>query len=291
MLRLALERPEISLFRRPGYIRDEAFMRRLGFIPSPDLDVLRRGAPQYGYRDGKAIDPTPTTDRDRAADYPRNLLGLPVGFAKLNAAIDPATGERHVDLLGFTCAACHTGHIEYRNVSIRFDGGPAMVNLGELERAIGLSIAYTIIIPTRFGRFAGEIERISGKPIDRDGLKQQLKDALAQIRNKKTIEDNILDRQDVRHVEEGFGRLDALNRIGNQVFFANMLPRKATKKDAGKDLQKVMPDHRLAANFARQDAPVVIRPLRFRNRLMPRAMSPFRMRRSSVRHVPPAPKP
>src|SRR5262249_601837 len=86
-------------------------------------------------------------------------------------------------------------------------------------------------------------------------------DALTQIRNKKTMEDTILERQGVRHLEEGFGRLDALNRIGNQVFFANMLPRAATKKDASKDLHKVLPDHRLAANFARQDAPVSFPPI------------------------------
>ena len=258
---LALERPEISLFRHPGYIRDEAFMRRLGFIPSPDVNSLRSGAPQYGYRDGKTVDSRPTTERDQATGYPDNAFRLPVGFAKAKAAIDPASGAPYPELLGFTCAACHTGHVEYRNVSIRFDGGPAMANLGELERAIGLSIAYTIFIPTRFNRFASEVERISQKPVDRDQLKQQLEDALAQIRNKKGLEDKILDQQDVRHVEEGFGRLDALNRIGNQVFFANMLPRKATKKDASKDLQKVMPDHRLAANFARQDAPVSFPPI------------------------------
>ena len=258
---LALERPEISLFRHPGYIRDEAFLRRLGFIPSPDVNTLRSGAPQYGYRDGKAVDPGPATERDRTTDYPDNAFRLPVGFAKAKAAIDPASGEAYPELLGFTCAACHTGHLEYRNVSVRFDGGPAMVNLGELERAIGLSIAYTLIIPTRFGRFADEVERISKQTFDREDLKQKLEDALAQIRNKKGMEDKILDQQDVRHVEEGFGRLDALNRIGNQVFFANMLPREATKKDASKDLQKVMPDHRLAANFARQDAPVSFPPI------------------------------
>jgi mono/diheme cytochrome c family protein len=258
---LALERPEISLFRHPGYIRDEAFMRRLGFIPSPDIKTLQSGAPQYGYSNSKAIDPALTTERDRTTGYPDNTFRLPVGFAKAKAGRDPATGEPYPELLGLTCAACHTGHIEYRNVSVRFDGGPAMVNLGELERAIGLSIAYTLIIPTRFGRFAGEIERISGKPVDREDLKQKLEDALEQIRNKKTMEDKILDQQEARHVEEGFGRLDALNRIGNQVFFANVLPRKATKKDASKDLQKVMPDHHLAANFARQDAPVSFPPI------------------------------
>jgi len=43
-----------------------------------------------------------------------------------------------------TCSACHTGHLEYRNVSLRFDGGPAMVNLDAFSKAIGLSIGFTL---------------------------------------------------------------------------------------------------------------------------------------------------
>ncbi len=259
---LALERAEISLFRHPGYIRDEAFLRRLGFIPSPDINTLKRGASTYGYRTREAINLPETPERDRDTGYPENTFGLPVGFAKAKAGIDPATGDPYPELLGFTCAACHTGHIEYKNVSVRFDGGPAMVNLGELERAIGLSIAYTLKIWTRFDRFASEIERISNRSVDKAELKERLEYALEQIRNKKDIEDEILDRQSVRHVDEGFGRLDALNRIGNQVFFANLLPSKDTKKDGTKkDIKKVMSDSRLAENFARHDAPVSFPPI------------------------------
>ena len=252
---LALERPEISL-RHAGHIRDEAFLRRLGFIPSPDVNTLRKGgARRYGYLKGETIDPALKTDRDVSTDYPDNLHGLPVGFAKLTPR--PPAGQKPVELLGFTCAACHTGHIEYRNVSIRFDGGPAMVNLGELERAIGLSIGYTIQFRMRFNRFHREVERLSEQTIDRTDLKERLKDALAQIKSKKDLEDGILQQHKARHVEEGFGRLDALNRIGNQVFFANLLP---TKDKAGK-VRKVLPDPLLAANYARIDAPVSFPPI------------------------------
>jgi hypothetical protein len=51
-------------------------------------------------------------------------------------------------------------------------------------------------------------------------------------------------------IEEGFGRLDALNRIGNQVFFTDMIPA-ATK---------TLPEQ-LAGNFARLDAPVSFPPI------------------------------
>jgi mono/diheme cytochrome c family protein len=249
---LALERPEISI-GHSGFIRDEAFMRGLGFIPSPDLNTLRKGgARRYGYLKGETIDPALTSDRDAATGFPDNEFNLPVGFAKLRTP--PAPGQEPVDLLGFTCAACHTGHIEYRNVSVRFDGGPAMANLGELERAIGLSIGYTVTFPIRFSHFASEVERLTKKSQDRAKLKEQLKGALAKIKRKKELEDQVLQQHKARHVEEGFGRLDALNRIGNQVFFANLLP--PDDKAA-----KVLPDALLEANYARIDAPVSFPPI------------------------------
>jgi mono/diheme cytochrome c family protein len=251
---LALERPEFSI-GHSGYIRDEAFMRRLGFIPSPDLSTLRKGgARRYGYLKGETIDPALKTERDVATNYPDNAHALPVGFAKLTPRALPDQKQKPVDLLGFTCAACHTGHIEYRNVSIRFDGGPAMANLGELERAIGLAIGYTVKFPLRFRYFASEVERLTGEKQDRPALKKQLQGALAKILQKKQSSDRILHQHQARHVEEGYGRLDALNRIGNQVFFTNLQP-------PDDKAIKVLPDALLAANFARIDAPVSFPPI------------------------------
>ncbi|WP_342723901.1 hypothetical protein AAFG07_33135 [Bradyrhizobium sp. B097] len=37
-----------------------------------------------------------------------------------------------------------------------------MVNLGEVERVIGLSIGYTLMLPWRFERFASRLESIEG---------------------------------------------------------------------------------------------------------------------------------
>ena len=56
-----------------------------------------------------------------------------------------------------------------------------MVNLGELERAVGLAIGYTLWIPSRFGRFADEVARLSKDPVDKKELKKQLEAALSQI--------------------------------------------------------------------------------------------------------------
>src|SRR5262249_40844375 len=129
---VALERPELSLFSSPGLLKDEDYLRRFGFIPSPKPEELKQDGAKFGYRDDGAPSARDLSDRDRMTGYPENSDGLPVGFAKMNAGADPATGEPYASQLGFTCAACHTGHIEYKNVSIRFDGGPAMVNLGKL---------------------------------------------------------------------------------------------------------------------------------------------------------------
>jgi hypothetical protein len=97
---------------------------------------------------------------------------------KLNGGADPATGESYPAQLGFTCAACHTGHIEYKNISIRFDGGPAMIDLGNLESAVGLAIFYTMKVPFRFDRFADRVadraKRAGGPPIDRGALKKDM---------------------------------------------------------------------------------------------------------------------
>src|SRR5690606_25177832 len=47
-----------------------------------------------------------------------NPDGLPVGFVK-----EYYKGK---DYVGYTCAACHTGQVNYQGQAIRIDGGPAM---------------------------------------------------------------------------------------------------------------------------------------------------------------------
>ncbi|WP_342723900.1 hypothetical protein AAFG07_33130 [Bradyrhizobium sp. B097] len=57
--------------------------------------------------------------------------------------------------------------------------------------------------------------------------------------------------QGVTNLDEGFGQLDALNRIGNQVFYTNFLDP-ATGE---------LTDPLLKGNFARNDAPVSFPPI------------------------------
>ena len=257
---LSLEQPRVTLFDR-GRLADIAYLRRFGFIDSPTSRDFASKAERYGYsRRGLA-------DTQWPGDAPLNEDGLPVGFARLAGGIDPETGRPYPAQLGFTCAACHTGHIEYKNVSIRFDGGPAMIDLGRLEKATGLAILYTLELPFRLSRFANAVRARGGEWKDKSDaqIEQELRAALARIGLNLEWSVQVQRRFSWESLDEGFGRLDALNRIGNQVFFENLLPPEAlTQAEPGTPNQgprgRVVPDY-LAPNFARLDAPVSFPPI------------------------------
>lgn len=244
---LALERPELSFSYTS--LTDNDYLRRLGFIPSPGSKEFAGNAPAFGYSEDARKSPAPSAGWK--PELPANPTGLPVGFAVLKADNDPTTGVRYEDQIGLTCAACHTGHLEYKNVSIRFDGGPAILNLGEVERVVGLSIGYTLIFPWRFERFASRLESIRGTNVDRKLLKTELQAALDKIKNEKAQSDSLLESQGASNLDEGFGRLDALNRIGNQVFYSNFLDQKTGE----------LLDPLVRGNFAANSAPVSFPPI------------------------------
>ena len=219
---VALEQPRIHLFSRPGLLSDTSYLERLGFIPSPktihtDKDTLLR----YGYAEPANA---PSSTQSLTGKWPvENTDGLPVGFARLVGATDPATDVAQPDLIGLTCAACHTGSIHYKGTSIRYDGGPAMVNLLKLEQVTSLSIAYTLLVPGRFDRFATRVLGPNATEAQRAELKKGLSDAGAFVKAQATTLENLYSRTHQQDTEEGYGRLDALNRIGNQVFYTDMV--------------------------------------------------------------------
>ncbi|MFM2066317.1 MAG: hypothetical protein RLZZ584_1226 [Pseudomonadota bacterium] len=195
---LALEQPELSLFGAPGLFSDADYMRRWGFMDAP-----------------------------KSADNPG---GLPIGIALTADFKDPNTG--HIQrAAGFTCAACHTGQLTYQGTALRIDGGAAVANIPGMLKALGFAAILTKYVPGRFDRFA---HRVLGERYS-EAAAAELKQAYDS--NLETIKHIArLDKSVEKHsVEEGFMRLDALNRIGNQVFAL----------DTGKD-----------ANYAATTAPV-----------------------------------
>jgi hypothetical protein len=219
---VALEQPRIHLFSPAGLLSDSDYLERFGFIPSPkSIHADKATLLRYGYVDSSDV---PASTQSSEGKWPvDNSDGLPVGFARLAGATDPGTGVAQADLIGLTCAACHAGSIHYKGTSIRYDGGPAMVNLLKLEQVTGLAVAYTLLVPGRFNRFATRVLGDGATAAERADLKKGLSDAGAFVKAQATVLAELYKRTNQQDSEEGYGRLDALNRIGNQVFYTDMV--------------------------------------------------------------------
>ncbi len=231
---VALEQPEVSLFSTPKPFIDPEYLAGFGFIPSPKSPD---GAAAYGYTaeaGTREVGAYGTYDTEAFLGNPN---GLPVGFAITKGYVDPETGEPLPDQIGLTCAACHTGHLVYDDTSVRIDGAPAMTNLDKFSKALGLAIAFTDFFPARFDNFAEKVLGPDYTAEQKKDLKGQLGTVLDYMKNQATL----FNTTAKANVEEGFGRLDALNRIGNQVFVLDL---------------KGAPDFDPDVNLAATDAPV-----------------------------------
>ncbi len=116
--------------------------------------------------------------------------------------------------IGLTCAACHTGRFTYKGTAVVIDGGPALTELFTMKQGMGVALLLTRLIPTRFSRFADRILGPDFSVADRETLKYQLGQVLKQYGDVQALEKRVASES----IVEGYGRLDALNRIGNQVF-------------------------------------------------------------------------
>ncbi|MFZ0705009.1 MAG: cytochrome c [Candidatus Korobacteraceae bacterium] len=177
---LALEQPQIKVFGEVPKFSDTAYLARFGFLP------------------------------DSAG--PQNPDALPVGFAK-DTITDVNTGQR-VEVVGLTCSACHTGQLEYRGKGVRIDGGAATVDLASFQTELGYAVAFTDKIPGRFNRFARAVLGDNASDADKQKLRQEFEAFL----NAGLAEKNASDAGNLYAAAGGFGRTDALGRIGNYVF-------------------------------------------------------------------------
>ncbi|MBR1146629.1 di-heme-cytochrome C peroxidase [Bradyrhizobium sp. AUGA SZCCT0431] len=187
---MALEQPTIPwlVFTDAGPFNDPAYLDRYGFIP--DTIVPSKKA-------------------------------LPIGIAQGGPMLDPSgapwrnpRSKQDMTGVGLTCAACHTGRFTYKDTAVIVDGGPALTDLFKLKQGMGVALLFTRLIPTRFDRFAERILGPDSAVADREILKYQIDQVLTQLKAVKNLEEAVASQS----VLEGYGRLDALNRIGNQVF-------------------------------------------------------------------------
>ncbi len=129
-----------------------------------------------------------------------NPDGLRVGFVK-----DHYKGK---DYLGFTCAACHTSQMNYNNIGIRIDGGPAGTDMDTFLKDLTEALCKT--------RDSAEVrERFVKKVMERghydsdDAVVTDLK----RYAQRMTVY-NVVNHSETRY---GYSRLDAFGRIYNRV--------------------------------------------------------------------------
>lgn len=157
------------------------------------------------------VDPAPS---------PANPDLLPVGFAR---RFDDKLQDNVVDV---TCSACHTGQINFTHngvaTAVRIDGGEAMtaftdVKAGSFQLDLGLGMAETIFVnPLKFNRFAA---RVLGPNADTFSNKLHLWGNMVSVSG--DLLKVFLGSSNTRFyypTQEGYGRTDALARIGNVVF-------------------------------------------------------------------------
>jgi hypothetical protein len=183
---MALEAPASSLatvpFEKPGLFSADDYLLRFGFIEGERSE--------------------------------HNPLKLPIGLATTPYQNLPGITGR-VTALGFTCAACHTGHIAYDGIEYIVEGGPATTDLGQLTAALGAALGQTLLsakVPFLHGRFDRFAKNVLGPDAYSDANIALLQSEL------EALVDSIAGIPAGVDVVEGYTRLDALNRIGNQVF-------------------------------------------------------------------------
>jgi len=132
-----------------------------------------------------------------------NPDGLPIGMVK-----DVYKGRAY---MGFTCAACHTGQINYKGHAIRIDGAPAMADMDSFITDLAAALRTTADTkhnPAGHARFVANVLQLghygNAGEVDADLQKYALRVTTYRIVN----------HSDTRY---GYSRLDAFGRIYNQV--------------------------------------------------------------------------
>jgi mono/diheme cytochrome c family protein len=157
---------------------------------------------------------------------------LPIGFAR---RYDDKVQDEVVDI---TCAACHNGQLNYTKdgvtTAIRIDGGPAMnaftdLSAGSFQVEVVGSVVDTLFNPFKFYRFAGKVLGPDANTLrGKWKLWRNLFGVMAGLVKVSAGSSAFWHYP----VQEGYGRTDALARIGNVVFGDHMARRNYAEGNA-----------------------------------------------------------
>lgn len=220
---IALEQPSATPAAPSGLLSDLQYLASLGFIVD-DAKGSSSGKMPVGF--------TNTPDFD-------NPIGDALGQ-------NPVTGQRY-GAIGFNCAACHTRQLEYKGSRLLIDGGPALIDLNQFRTALKQSLG-GLTDDTRRGRFMARVLGASPKPEQMQALGAQIKGFLGGVQAEGVAEQRAV-KAAGGEFAEGFSRLDALARIGNEIFWSQQ--RDATGVQGPE----------LDGNYAATNAPVDFPPI------------------------------
>lgn len=130
-----------------------------------------------------------------------NPDGLAVGFVK-----DTYKGKEYI---GYTCAACHTGQVNYQGKAIRIDGGPAMADMVGFLNAMEKAMQETLRDSDKQKRFVDAVLARKNDYRTKDAVIEDL-EKWAKI----TMNYNVVNHSELDY---GYARLDAFGRIYNRV--------------------------------------------------------------------------
>jgi hypothetical protein len=138
----------------------------------------------------------------QASDPISNPDALPIGVAKTSVKDGPFKG----DWVGLTCAACHTGELEYQGKHIRIDGGvPHLFDFMALAEGLDDALQATLRDAGKFDRLATRI-----KAQDKNALRRRLEGEASAVNHYRTKSLAVPTRF-------GLGRIDALGLMHNEV--------------------------------------------------------------------------
>ncbi len=136
-----------------------------------------------------------------------NQDGLPIGFVE-----DVSNEPTPKSYLGLTCAACHTGHVNFEGTTFLIDGAPTHGDFETFLRQLTASMSKTLEAPKKFERFANAVLE---KPVSAEKTGLLRKEFSTWLEARQSYNERNLPAGDAPPF--GHGRVDAFGAILNEV--------------------------------------------------------------------------
>ena len=147
-----------------------------------------------------------------------NPDGLPIGFSRTELQLDKGAFQCwQGDWVGLTCAACHTGQVNYHGTTLLIEGGPAQSDIETFRLRLADAVGAVATDPQKAQRFVGRV--LARRPDLTPAAVQASLQCFGQASAARVrIEREALAKADEPPTGSGFARLDALGRGANFLF-------------------------------------------------------------------------